>query len=120
MTLLTNDDALPLDDPGQILVTGPNADDPVAQLGGWTLGWQGVSGNTTPPVRTIRSAILERAPDGTTVEHVATGSEAVSNRATVSSAAAEADVVAVLVKMRTRKVRVTSSVWNCRLARLSR
>ncbi|MFB6200569.1 MAG: glycoside hydrolase family 3 C-terminal domain-containing protein, partial [Halorhabdus sp.] len=88
---------LPLDAPDTVLVTGPNADDPRAQHGGWTLGWQGLATETTPPTTTILEGIRQQAPAGTTVEHVPTGRRALSNEGDVERAAANADaVVAVL------------------------
>jgi len=37
MTLLSNDGSLPLDADADILVAGPNADNPINQLGGWSV-----------------------------------------------------------------------------------
>ncbi|EMA70530.1 Beta-glucosidase [Halorubrum aidingense JCM 13560] len=37
MTLLSNDGSLPLDADADVLVTGPNADNPINQLGGWSV-----------------------------------------------------------------------------------
>ncbi|MWG33489.1 glycoside hydrolase family 3 N-terminal domain-containing protein [Halomarina oriensis] len=37
MTLLKNDDVLPLDESSEVLVTGPNADDLHHQFGGWSV-----------------------------------------------------------------------------------
>ncbi len=37
MTLLSNDGTLPLSKEANVLLTGPNADAPVAQLGGWSV-----------------------------------------------------------------------------------
>lgn len=92
MTLLEQG-TLPLSDPDTVLVTGPNADDPKAQHGGWTLGWQGLASETTPPTTTVLEGIREQAPSGTTVEHVPTGRQSLSNEQEVADAAADADVV---------------------------
>ena len=44
ITLLKNsDNILPLATSTRVLVTGPNADSMVGQLGGWSVSWQGVS-----------------------------------------------------------------------------
>ncbi|ESP88951.1 periplasmic beta-glucosidase [Candidatus Halobonum tyrrellensis G22] len=63
MTLLQNaDDTLPLDpDLGSVLVAGPRIDNPLMQMGGWTLGWQGL---------TLDSVDLSRVPATTVVEGV--------------------------------------------------
>ncbi|SFS07052.1 beta-glucosidase [Halomicrobium zhouii] len=97
MTLLTNDDVLPFDGPDTVLVTGPNADDPKSQHGGWTLGWQGLATETTPPTTTILEGIRERAPPDTSVEHVPTDRGAFSEHDAVADAAAAADVVVAVL-----------------------
>ncbi|MFL6072493.1 MAG: glycoside hydrolase family 3 protein, partial [Mycobacteriales bacterium] len=48
--------ALPLAGTAKVVVTGPNADNGAAQLGGWSIGWQGVPAGVTPPAVTIRHA----------------------------------------------------------------
>ncbi len=45
LVVLTNDGILPLHDLTRLLVVGQRADDLGAQAGGWTLQWQGVSGD---------------------------------------------------------------------------
>jgi beta-glucosidase len=44
ITLLKNDNnVLPIATNANVLVTGPNADSMVGQLGGWSVGWQGIA-----------------------------------------------------------------------------
>ncbi len=63
--LLKNDgDVLPLADDGNIYVAGRNADDIGNQAGGWTIRWQGISGDVIPGT-TILEGIREVAPDAT-------------------------------------------------------
>jgi beta-glucosidase len=67
--LLKNDgDVLPLDPGARILVAGKSADDIGNQSGGWTMGWQGRSGEVTPGT-TILDGIREVAGQGATVDH---------------------------------------------------
>ena len=50
MTLLKNDEVLPLKKNASLFVTGPSADNLTNQLGGWSIGWQGVpEGSPLPP-----------------------------------------------------------------------
>ncbi len=51
--LLKNDGVLPLAKTAHVYVAGSNADDVGNQAGGWTITWQGGSGNTTPGATTI-------------------------------------------------------------------
>jgi beta-glucosidase len=63
--LLKNDGgALPLDDDADIYVAGRNADNIGNQAGGWTIAWQGVSGDIIPGT-TILEGIREVAPGAT-------------------------------------------------------
>ena len=63
--LLKNDgDVLPLADDGDIYVAGRNADDIGNQAGGWTIRWQGASGDIIPGT-TILEGIRQVAPDAT-------------------------------------------------------
>ncbi len=97
MTLLTNDGTLPLgSDAGSILVTGPSADSVTNQMGGWSLGWQGV-GDTEPPATTVLDGISEAAPGSTSVTHVPTGLHEFSNEEAVRDAAECADVVVAVL-----------------------
>lgn len=78
MTLLKNADGLlPLSDVDTLLVTGPSADSVRNQMGGWTLGWQGLPEgvDAAPAAVTILEGIREAAPAGTEVIHVPTGHE---------------------------------------------
>jgi beta-glucosidase len=70
--LLKNDgDAVPLTGDEHLYVAGRNADNLGNQAGGWTIAWQGVSGNVIPgttvpiPGTTILEGIREVAPDAT-------------------------------------------------------
>ena len=48
LVLLENDGVLPIDKGSQVFVAGKNADNMGHQCGGWTISWQGGSGDTTP------------------------------------------------------------------------
>ena len=60
--LLKNDRGLPLEDCRHIVVAGQAADDMGLQCGGWTVGWQGGEGATTPGITFLRA--LEKRFDG--------------------------------------------------------
>jgi beta-glucosidase len=63
--LLKNaDGALPLDKHANVYVAGRNADNIGNQAGGWTIAWQGISGDIIPGT-TILEGIREVAPDAT-------------------------------------------------------
>ena len=63
--LLKNDGgALPLDADADIYVAGRNADNIGNQAGGWTIAWQGISGDIIPGT-TILEGIREVAPQAT-------------------------------------------------------
>ena len=69
LVLLENDGTLPLSaDSSSILVTGPQSDSAVHQLGGWTVGWQGAFNLppqiTVPDVTTLREGVEQVAPPG--------------------------------------------------------
>jgi beta-glucosidase len=53
--------ALPLSKSARIYLAGVNADDLGNQAGGWTVTWQGQSGNTAFPGTTIRQGIERQA-----------------------------------------------------------
>jgi beta-glucosidase len=57
MVLLQNrNHALPIPkDTSDIIITGPGANDIGLQCGGWTISWQGSSGNTVPGDTLLRS-----------------------------------------------------------------
>jgi len=60
--LLKNDGVLPLAKTDSIYLAGSNADDIGNQSGGWTISWQGTSGDITSGT-TIREGIEQVAPD---------------------------------------------------------
>lgn len=64
--LLKNDAVLPLAKTGSYYVAGSNADDLGHQLGGWSISWQGGSGDTTTGT-SILEGVREVAPDATVV-----------------------------------------------------
>ncbi|MEA9987235.1 glycoside hydrolase family 3 N-terminal domain-containing protein [Subtercola sp. RTI3] len=61
--LLKNDGVLPLAKNASIYVAGSNADDLGNQMGGWTISWQGASGNSTTAGTTILAGMKQAAPD---------------------------------------------------------
>lgn len=77
LVLLKNDDgALPLaEDAGRIHVVGANADDLGNQCGGWTIEWQGASGEITAGT-TVLEAIRQTVGEGTEVTYERDGSGA--------------------------------------------
>lgn len=77
LVLLKNEDgALPLSrEATRIHVAGRNADDLGHQCGGWTIEWQGASGEITVGT-TILQAIRDAVSDGTEVTYSVDGSEA--------------------------------------------
>ncbi|AWB28642.1 glycosyl hydrolase [Halococcoides cellulosivorans] len=91
LTCLENDGILPVAPTADVLVTGPNADDPVAQLGGWSV----TDPDHTDAV-TVRAA-FESSHEGS-VEFVPGAS--VTDRVDVDAAAraaADADVAVVVL-----------------------
>jgi beta-glucosidase len=60
--LLKNAGVLPLSKSASIYVAGSNADDLGNQMGGWTISWQGGSGDTTTGT-SIAEGLAEVAPD---------------------------------------------------------
>lgn len=63
--ILKNSGVLPITDK-KIVVAGPNADNLGYQCGGWTMKWQGASGNITAGT-TILEGLKEVAPEGTEI-----------------------------------------------------
>jgi len=63
---------LPLAKTARIFVAGKNADNIGNQSGGWTISWQGASGNTTPGT-TVLQAIRNTVDPGTSVTYNKTG-----------------------------------------------
>ena len=67
LVLLENDGTLPLAQghASRVLVTGPSADNPTNQLGGWSIGWQGAfdlpDDAPVPPTTTILEGIEQAA-----------------------------------------------------------
>src|SRR6201999_4590694 len=61
-TLLKNDGTLPLSKTAKIYVAGSNADDFGNQSGGWTITWQGGSGNSSTGTTTILQGMKQVAP----------------------------------------------------------
>jgi len=94
LTLLQNDgDLLPLSDPAEIFVGGPNADDLIAQIGGWSiLDEEDVEG------RTLREG-LEAVTDATVTYERGAGIADADDAAIEAAAerAADADVAVVAV-----------------------
>jgi beta-glucosidase len=88
IVLLANDAAtLPLDrQVGRVHIAGENADDIGNQSGGWTIDWQGGTGEITTGGTTIRAGIERAVSENTTVAFSADG-----------SGAAEADVGIVVI-----------------------
>ncbi|MFS1512487.1 beta-glucosidase [Chengkuizengella sp. SCS-71B] len=68
LTLLENDGVLPLSkEVKTILVTGPSADNIANQMGGWTIGWQGLTGEGVPPAVSFLEGIQNSASPETNV-----------------------------------------------------
>ncbi|WP_440988354.1 glycoside hydrolase family 3 N-terminal domain-containing protein [Haloarchaeobius baliensis] len=91
MTLLENDGLLPLSGDEDVFVGGPNADDLVAQLGGWS-----VADPADVPGDTIREALSARVDGDVTYEQGATRTDQLDVDAAVEKAA-EADVAVLAV-----------------------
>lgn len=73
LVLLKNDGTVPLRQTlPRILVAGSSANDIGRQSGGWTIEWQGISGNSLPGT-TILDAIRSAVSENTTVEYDAIG-----------------------------------------------
>jgi beta-glucosidase len=60
----------------KIVVTGPLADDIDDQVGGWTVGWQGVPDGVELPGTTLLEGLKAAAPQGTDIVHAKTQDEA--------------------------------------------
>ncbi|MFB6189882.1 MAG: glycoside hydrolase family 3 N-terminal domain-containing protein [Halapricum sp.] len=91
MTLLDNDGTLPLDADADVLVTGPNADAPITQLGGWS-----VPEPEGTDVVTVRDGIEALASGDVVYEPGSEIAEAADVEA-AAAAAADADVAVVAV-----------------------
>lgn len=90
--LLRNENnALPLTNSDRkIVVTGPSANNLPNQLGGWSIGWQGVPEGVEVPGTTVAQGLKKNAPAGTKVDYVADPDKAVQQ-------AKGADAVVVVV-----------------------
>ncbi|WP_329129243.1 glycoside hydrolase family 3 C-terminal domain-containing protein [Streptomyces sp. NBC_01476] len=77
--LLRNDgNVLPIPSSAKkIVVAGSYADDINDQVGGWTVGWQGVPAGVTLPGTTVLQGIKKAAPSGTQVVRATTADDAV-------------------------------------------
>ncbi|PYE54628.1 glycoside hydrolase family 3 protein [Deinococcus yavapaiensis] len=65
ITLLANDGVLPLGRSGRrVLIVGERARDPRSQLGGWTIGWQGMPANEDTPSVTVLDGMKATLPKG--------------------------------------------------------
>lgn len=91
MTLLSNDGALPLDADTDVLVAGPNADDPLHQLGGWS-----VPDTEDADIVTIREGVESLAAGDVTYER-GSGIAEPDDIEAAAEAAADADVAVVAV-----------------------
>ncbi|WP_254527886.1 glycoside hydrolase family 3 N-terminal domain-containing protein [Natrinema gelatinilyticum] len=91
MTLLKNDDLLPLDTDADVLVAGPNADDVVHQLGGWS-----VPDPEGTDVVTIRDGIEAITSGSVVYEQGSTMNDTLDVDAAVE-AAEDADIAVVAV-----------------------
>ena len=87
--------SLPFDESVKnIFVIGPSADSIENQMGGWTIGWQGIANpDEVPPGLTVLEALEEVAPDGVAIDYLAEYQDAEA----VKTATAEADVAVVVV-----------------------
>jgi beta-glucosidase len=105
ITLLKNaNNVLPISRSARVLVTGPNADSMVGQLGGWSVSWQGVSTSghvccegppgQIPPGTTVRKA-FEAVDPNTTFVSVSAGVTPPETSAAVN-AAGGSDVVVLV------------------------
>jgi beta-glucosidase len=106
LVLLKNDGSLPLsaDKLRKIAVIGPNADDPLAQLGDWSLGssQHPPSADTHPRACTVTllDGIRARVPASVSVAYArgcSLGSTDTSELAAALSACADADVIVLAV-----------------------
>ena len=95
ITLLENTGILPFDDEVQdIFVVGPSANSVANQMGGWTIGWQGLGGSSDiPPGLTVLEALEEAASDSVTISYTSQ----YLDETEVSSLASEADVAVAVI-----------------------
>jgi beta-glucosidase len=78
VVLLKNDNqTLPISkEAGRIHISGKSADNIGNQCGGWTILWQGQTGNVTPGGTTILEAIKETVSEGTEITYSEDGTKA--------------------------------------------
>ncbi|MCA9257580.1 MAG: glycoside hydrolase family 3 C-terminal domain-containing protein [Planctomycetales bacterium] len=82
--LKNNDHALPLNDgKGRIHVVGQAANDVGIQCGGWTIDWQGATGEVTPGGTTMLAALRNAVKDSAEVTHDLDGAGASGALATI-------------------------------------
>ena len=74
LVLLKNDGILPLSKGANVFVAGKNANDIGNQCGGWTISWQGGSGNITPGTTILEGIQNEVAAGGGSVTFSENGS----------------------------------------------
>ena len=70
--VLTNDGVLPISPASRVLITGSGADDLGNQAGGWTITWQGASGDTiegTTVLEAAEAAFAAADAGGSVVAH---------------------------------------------------
>lgn len=92
LTLLRNQHhVLPLAHPSSLVVAGSAASSIPDQMGGWTVGWQGIPGPPNPPAVTVLQGIEKTAPSGVKVRSVTS-----MNPRTVASAARAASITVVV------------------------
>ena len=96
ITLLENDAVLPLSKDSKVFLVGPNSHSLANQMGGWTIGWQGLEGNTKPPGLTILEA-LEQHLGKDNLEDKLSYSRDYRNVDKVAEMASEADVSIVVL-----------------------
>jgi len=95
ITLLENAKVLPFtQDTQSIFVTGSSADSIANQMGGWTIGWQGMGDSQdVPPGLSFIDAFEQAAPEGTSITYTSQ----YGNTATVLEKANDADVAVVVL-----------------------
>ena len=77
-----------------IFVVGPSADSTENQMGGWTIGWQGMDNpSEAPPGLTVSEALEKAAPENVTVNYTSDYQDTEA----VKTAASKADVAVVVV-----------------------
>jgi beta-glucosidase len=92
LTLLSNDNnVLPLSGKRRVLLTGSGANSVPDQMGGWTIGWQGIPSGASPPATTVLRGLKATAASGTSITLQSAGDVAQLVRA-----AKRADVAVVV------------------------